>query len=85
MKTTAKYTAIAVIALLVGVCSVGCNDNPGPAGAPGAQGGQGAPGAAANPAVSEKSSESSTTTKTDSNAPNSGSVTTTEKSTDKKN
>ena len=84
MKTTAKYAAIAVFAILVGVWSVGCNDNPGPAGAPGAPGEQGAPGAAAaKPEVSEKSSET-TTTKTDSNAPDSGSVTTTQKSTTEK-
>jgi len=84
MRNTAKYTAIAVIAILIGTCSIGCNDNPGPAGAPGAQGEQGAPGAAAKPAVSEKSSETTTTSKTASNAPDSGSVTTTEKSTSEK-
>jgi hypothetical protein len=84
MNNTAKYTAIAFIAMLVGVWSAGCNDNPGPAGAPGAQGEQGAPGAAAKPEVSEKSSESTTTTKTASNAPGSGSSTITEKSTTEK-
>ena len=61
MKNAATYISIAVIAILVGTVSIGCNDNPGPAGAPGAQGEQGAPGAAAKPEVSEKSSETTTT------------------------
>ncbi len=90
MRRTTSFIAIAVITILIGTLGVGCKETTttqGPAGATGATGETGATGAQGAPAAptkSEKSSESTTTTTTNSNAPDSGSGTTTQKSTTEK-
>jgi hypothetical protein len=91
IKRAVTYSAIIVIAAMIGTVGVaGCKatvESPGPAvegpaGAPGAAGAAGAKGETGSqgaPAAATKSSESSTTTQTNSN-PDTGSSTTTEKS-----
>jgi hypothetical protein len=98
IKSAATYSAIVVIAAMIGTLGVaGCKTTieapgpvtQGPAGAPGAPGAAGAAGAQGEtgsqgaPAAATKSSESSTTTQTNSN-PDTGRSTTTEKSTTQK-
>jgi len=99
IKRAVTYSAIIVIAAMIGTLGVaGCKATveeapgpatQGPAGAPGAPGAAGAAGAQGEtgsqgaPAAATKSSESSTTTQTNSN-PETGSSSTTEKSSTQK-